>query len=234
MNTLPLTVAGASLLVDAARALVWPDQSALLVADLHLGKAQVFRQAGLAMPEGSDDGDLLRLSDLITRHAAQRLFLLGDIVHGATSSDASWRRVWHGFVSRHPGLHIVAIIGNHDRHDRSAVRDDAEVVPDYQLAALQLRHHPRETTGAGASGDATFVIAGHLHPLVVIPDGRRDYRLPCFWLQRSQLILPAFGSTTRGKPIAAATGDRVVAVTPAGLLDVSDRSAMPRSKRRGT
>lgn len=233
MNTLSLQVAGESLLADAARALFWPDQQALLVADLHLGKAQVFRQAGLAMPEGSDEHDLLRLSGLVERHAARRLFLLGDIVHGATSADAGWRKLWRAFVARHAGLRIVAIIGNHDRHDRGAVGEDAEIVSEYPLAGLLLRHHPLEADKGDSTPGAGFVVAGHLHPLVLVADGRFDYRLPCYWVQRSQLILPAFGSTTRGKAITAAAGDRVVAVTPAGLLEVAEAGRPPRSKRRG-
>ena len=36
----------------ADRALFWPRESALLIADLHLGKADTFRAAGIALPSG--------------------------------------------------------------------------------------------------------------------------------------------------------------------------------------
>jgi hypothetical protein len=44
-----------------ARALYWPARRALLIADLHLGKADVFRRAGIALPSGGTGEDLQRL-----------------------------------------------------------------------------------------------------------------------------------------------------------------------------
>ena len=232
MKTLPLQFAGEVLLADAARAIVWPERRSLLISDLHLGKAQVFREAGLAMPEGSDENDLVRLAELIARHAVERLFLLGDIVHGATTADARWRSVWHRFASGHRELEIIAVVGNHDRHDRNALDDSATSVDEFTLGRLRLRHDPVETRRSGASIEPEFVVAGHLHPLAVIADGGRNFRLPCFWLQSSRLILPAFGSTTRGQPIVAAPGERVIAVTPAGLIELPNH-ATARLPARG-
>ncbi len=233
MKTLPLRLAGEVFLADAARALVWPDQRALLIADLHLGKSQVFRHAGVAMPEGSDECDLRRLTEVVARHAVERLFLLGDIVHGATALDASWRGAWQRFASHHRELDIIAITGNHDRHDRGALSDSATVASHYDLGPLRLNHLPLDPQQCGVPVEHRYVIAGHLHPLSVIADGRQKFRLPCFWQQRAQLILPAFGSTTRGQPIDPAVGDYVIAVTPAGLLELPQENSVSRSRRRG-
>lgn len=233
MNCLTLNLAGETLLADAARALVWPERRALLIADLHLGKAQVFRQAGLALPDGSDARDLRRLADVVARHAIEQLYLLGDIVHGATASDASWRGVWQRFAADHRQLDIIAIVGNHDRHDRHALVDSATVATHCNLGRLGLRHHPVDPHRSDGPIEPDFVVAGHLHPLTVLVDGGRHFRLPCFWLQATQVILPAFGSTTRGQPIQALPRDRIIAVTPAGLIEVPNNTANARLKPRG-
>ena len=49
-DELPLLRAGEPLVLLGARALYWPARQALLLADLHLGKADVFRRAGIALP----------------------------------------------------------------------------------------------------------------------------------------------------------------------------------------
>lgn len=49
-NDLSLTLAGETLHLLGARALYWPTRSAMLIADLHLGKADLFRRAASACP----------------------------------------------------------------------------------------------------------------------------------------------------------------------------------------
>ncbi len=228
-----LDLAGEHMLALQCRALAWPAQRVLLISDLHMGKAQVFRQAGLAMPEGSDARDLERLSVAIEAHRCDRLILLGDTVHGATTLDAPWRSVWRSFVSKHAQLDIVALVGNHDRHDRHALAAAATLVDQLDLQPFLLRHFPSTTDLPPQASDGSgFVIAGHLHPLIELVDSGRTHRLPCFWAQPSQMVLPAFGSTTRGQPVARVEDDRVVAVTPAGLFEVPRRTGPPRRVSR--
>src|SRR5512140_483642 len=67
----------------AQRALFWPRERALFVADVHLGKAASFRAGGVPVPRGSTASDLERLSVLVARTGAQRLAVLGDFLHAA-------------------------------------------------------------------------------------------------------------------------------------------------------
>ena len=43
------------------RALLLPDHAALVIADWHLGKSEIFRRAGIAVPDGGTEADLSRL-----------------------------------------------------------------------------------------------------------------------------------------------------------------------------
>src|SRR5690606_28386247 len=64
-------------------AIWWAHAGALLVSDVHLGKAAAFRANGLPVPEAVTDLDLARLSRLVERTGARRLIVLGDMVHNA-------------------------------------------------------------------------------------------------------------------------------------------------------
>src|SRR5215212_5467779 len=81
------------------RAVYWPARSTLLIADVHFGKCATFRSLGVPVPAGSTQKDLLRLTRLIEQTGADRLVILGDLVHAAAGrvSDVldaigGWRR----------------------------------------------------------------------------------------------------------------------------------------------
>ncbi|MGL4692727.1 MAG: ligase-associated DNA damage response endonuclease PdeM, partial [Stenotrophomonas maltophilia] len=88
---LPITLAGEAVHLLGARALHWPARNALLIADLHLGKADLFRRSGIGLPSGGTSDDLLRLGAMVHRHDVRRLWILGDVLHGAAHR-AAWYR----------------------------------------------------------------------------------------------------------------------------------------------
>ncbi|HXH01105.1 MAG TPA: hypothetical protein VNI56_02790, partial [Xanthomonadaceae bacterium] len=57
-------IAGERFELLGERALHWPRRQRLLIADLHLGKADLFRRAGIGLPRGGTSRDLQRLSAL--------------------------------------------------------------------------------------------------------------------------------------------------------------------------
>ena len=59
---------GESVLLLGARALYRPASQALLIADLHLGKGDAFRRAGIGLPRGGTLHDLERLDALLARY----------------------------------------------------------------------------------------------------------------------------------------------------------------------
>lgn len=92
MNSLPVNL----LPERAAHA---PGLATLLVADLHLGKAAVFRARGIPVPQGTTSETLHRLSAVLERTGVQRLVVLGDFLHARESHAAPtldalarWRR----------------------------------------------------------------------------------------------------------------------------------------------
>jgi metallophosphoesterase superfamily enzyme len=79
--SLPPTDTSADILLLPGRAAFLAATATLLVADVHLGKAATFRNAGIPVPEGSAQADLARLERLVRDTAARRLIVLGDLFH---------------------------------------------------------------------------------------------------------------------------------------------------------
>ena len=73
----------------AEKALWRPEGRELLIADLHLGKAEVFQAHGIPLPSDGDRGTLNPLLDLCARVQPKTLIILGDLVHGPLGLTAS-------------------------------------------------------------------------------------------------------------------------------------------------
>ena len=107
-----ICVEGETLVLDHRRALYWPSRSALVIADSHFGKSAIFRREGIALPEGSDQDDLVILGSLIDEYSPAHLCILGDFVHGALPAGHTFYSRFNHWRAAHPGveLHIVALL----------------------------------------------------------------------------------------------------------------------------
>lgn len=209
--SLTLELAGESMQLLADRALFWPAQAVLFIADLHLGKGEALRRGGIAVPRGGTREDLLRLQHLLDETQARELCVLGDFLHGAASG-GGWQQEWQAWRAAHAGLVISVVAGNHDRR----LHRQAE---DWNLALLEentprgpfrLCHIPRATPG--------HVIAGHLHPRVRFPG--LPGRWPAFLIRNGLTILPAFSRFTGGVVPAGEPGDTYVVCLDGQLAEL--------------
>jgi len=191
----------------------WPSQNALLVADLHLGKDQVFRRHGMAVPAAVLDGELERLDQLLSAHPARELLILGDLVHAPPEAGECWPEAIRRWRGRHARLEIGVVVGNHDRALTSQLEG-------WSMANLGQRH---EREGLVLVHETSLEqlqpgLSGHVHPVAPIRSGRERIRLPVFARRDDHLILPAFGRFTGGHDLSsepawqclAAAGHRVI------------------------
>ena len=177
--------------------------SVLIVADLHLGKSATFRARGVPIPEGDTERDFERLLALVRHHRPKHLVIAGDLFHAPVGITPELESAIGEFLAQ-VGLPVSLVIGNHDaRLDR--IPCGLRGVPALDLGAgFSVIHDP-----ADATGDLLH-LAGHWHPVVKIPDGKRtSLRLPCFLFRRNTLVLPSFGSFTGGAVVAREPMDRV-------------------------
>lgn len=210
-DRLALELAGEPVVLFAERALFLPRHGRLLIADLHLGKADAFRRAGIGLPRGGTAHDLDRLDRLLATTAATELVILGDVLHGAVLG-REWQATWHGWRARHPAVRMAALVGNHDRALANAGLGIDLLGPALDEPPFALRHEP-------AQEPALHVLCGHLHPVIAIPGLPR--RCPAFWLRRGMTVLPAFSAFTGGWPVAPDAGEGVAVCGPDQIVLLS-------------
>lgn len=198
------------------RALFWPRENALLMADLHLEKASWFASAGQPLPPYDSRETLGRLADAIRATGARRVFTLGDNFHDGAGPSRLEPHAKGMLDALTRAVDWVWITGNHDEKDGLRIAPGGTQVAEIAIGGLLLRHQ-------AVAGERRTELSGHFHPrLQVSIRGRRIVR-PCAVASETRLILPAFGALTAGMnaadpAIRAAIqpADRADAIVPAG------------------
>jgi len=189
--------AGEELHLLPERAVWWPSRKAIVLADLHLGKAEGFRSVGIPVPDGSSDRDLQCLGELATRLDATELYIAGDMLHAKAGMTAALVQRFADWRGQHRHLKIVLVRGNHDARSGPVPPSWSihECGPAVHVGALCIRHD-------AVPDEAAFQICGHVHPVVILRDASGGrLRGPCFLLGPHRLLLPAFGMFTGGQQV---------------------------------
>ncbi|QCH13852.1 ligase-associated DNA damage response endonuclease PdeM [Synechococcus sp. CB0101] len=176
----------------------------LLVADLHLGKAESFQASGIPLPSDGDLSNLNQLLDLAAQLQPQRVVVLGDLIHSRLGLTAELRSKIRALPEL-LGCPLELIGGN---HDQGSWLEGLAAGPPRRCGDLWLSHEPCSPPEADLLN-----VAGHVHPVAVLGQGSDRLRLPCFALERQQrqLLLPAFGSLTGGYAVSPAYQRWVIA-----------------------
>lgn len=211
--------AGEAITLMPERAAWWESRRTLIVADLHLGKSETMRVAGLPVPDIDLDEQFERLAHAVDATGAARVVVAGDLIHapaGLTPGLAA--RVaerLHGLRER--GVAIVLVRGNHDRRIEGV--EEAwglvEVRDEIEEGGIRVVHEPR----MGWEGGGAF-IAGHLHPALSVGGGAKA---PAFVRSGAGLILPAFSRFTAGGRIAREPGQRWYPIADGCVMELGAR-----------
>jgi uncharacterized protein len=223
------------LVLDARRAVWFPNERVLAVADLHLGYAWVHRSSGQLLPLSAPNDSLARLQALQGAYEPNEIVFLGDIVHRAVALEAIEQELRTIVTTLAPGSTLTFLSGNHDRHL-------ARLLQRWKLP-IQLRpwcdvgpHRLLHGDAAGADlivqqRDGGRIFMGHEHPAVTIGDGvTTSQKCPCFLVSDKLVVLPAFsrwaaGTNVRAYPLMSALAraakfQRAVAICGERLLPI--------------
>jgi DNA ligase-associated metallophosphoesterase len=197
-------VAGETVLLLPEKALYWPAQKMLIVADIHFGKAAAFRALGVPVPRGTTTENLTGLDALVDAHGAEHIVFLGDFLHARAAHASATQQAMLAWRERRSGLRLTLVRGNHDRHagDPAAQLGIALVDEPYEIGPFAFCHHPDIDTPG-------YALAGHIHPVYVLATRFDALRLPCFVVGSERMILPSFGSFTGGHAIRPEPGDTI-------------------------
>ena len=199
-----LMAGGESMLLLPQKAVYWPREKMLVIADIHFGKAAAFRAQGVPVPRGTTSENLAALDALMALYETRQIVFLGDFLHARASHASATVAAMLAWRSRHPALRLVLVRGNHDKHagDPAAVLGIEMVDQPYNVGALSFCHHP-DIWGPG------YVLAGHVHPVYLLSSRRDSLRLPCFLAGPKRMVLPSFGSFTGGYVISPDADEQV-------------------------
>ncbi|MBY6068059.1 ligase-associated DNA damage response endonuclease PdeM [Leisingera aquaemixtae] len=184
MTGYDFSLAGARLTALGSGALWWTAQRLLCVSDLHLGKSERHaRRGGSALPPYETRDTLARLSDLVSALQPETVVCLGDSFDDDAASRALPDAEQSQLAALTQNRRWIWITGNHDPAPTGL---GGEQMDELYLSPLTFRHI--------ANPSATAEVSGHYHPKARV----RSTSRPCFLLDRSRLILPAFGTYTGG------------------------------------
>lgn len=153
------------------------------------------------------------LQDLIVQYDPDIVYILGDLFHSKRNSD--WD-IFNEFLSEFPGTIFTLILGNHDiLSDEDYALSVLNVHKEpFLLNPFMLSHHPMNSPDL-------YNLCGHIHPSVSLRGrGRQRLKLPCFFFNDYQGIIPAFGNFTGTHTLKATKKDLVYAIAEGQVIKI--------------
>lgn len=208
-----ITIKSQEFILHPSGAIFWEAQSMLLIADVHLGKVTHFRKHGAAIPPHLAFENLEKLTEVTNHFQPQTVCFLGDLFHSKLNTEWDDFAKWVEYTS----ANVILISGNHDIIPQYLFEDvGVEIFDSLKIENFLLTHHPTEK-------DRFFNFCGHVHPGVKLQSqGRQMLRLPCFFKNEKQLILPAFGNFTGKYTLKPSEKDEVFVMADDHVMRVSE------------
>lgn len=196
------------------KALYWKARKILLLADMHLGKINHFRKAGIPVPAKANDKNYETLIDLVNTTKPKRLICIGDLFHSHYNSD--WEMVGQ-FTKSFSQLSVELVTGNHDiLSDLQYKRNKITVHSTLAMDSFLFSHFPAEEIQPDR-----YTLSGHLHPGVQLRGkGKQALTLPCFFFGENQGYLPAFGMFTGLARMRPKKEDRIFVIAEESIIRI--------------
>lgn len=197
------------------RAVFWEEKKALILADIHLGKETVFRKAGIPIPNGVMEDDLLSVSHLVAQYKPDLCIIVGDLIHARTGISEEVRYKFSKWL-KEIGCAVHLVVGN---HDYGLLKDlPAEWHLSFHKEGLAIEpfyfsHFPKPV-------ESFFVWSGHLHPKVEISNGYDRIVLRCFQIYSNLAVLPAFGFFVGGSIVKKSEDCKIYAIVDDDVIEV--------------
>src|SRR5439155_7140645 len=91
-----------------------------LLSDLHLAKSGHFRKAGIPISSKVHEEDLNRLSGILQKISAEKIYLLGDLFHSAHNREWKQFEKWR---AENADVKVFLVKGNHDLYDEKKMKE---------------------------------------------------------------------------------------------------------------
>ncbi len=201
----------------AERCIYWENENALILSDLHLGKAGHFRKSGIGVPQTVYKEDLQRLFSLIQFYKPAKLIIVGDLFHSAANNEMNLFLKWRKDL---PDLKIELVKGNHDILSNKFYNtaDITLTHGHYNLNAFCFTH---DIADMCVDENTSYTFSGHIHPGITLKEaGKQSLSFACFYFGEKYAVLPAFSRFTGLYNIQSKPREKVFAVVEDQVIKV--------------
>ena len=195
------------------KVIFWKEQSALILSDLHIGKASHFRKAGVPISSHIHVNEFFVLDAIIEEFNPSQILFVGDLFHSEHNQE--WE-LFYTWAHNYETIELILIKGNHDILPEGLYQNSRLEVVDHLLIDNIEFTHERNENSVG------YNISGHIHPAVsMIGAGRQSLKLPCFLFRADHAFLPAFGHFTGMAKIKPSKKDNIFVIAENKIIHVS-------------
>jgi DNA ligase-associated metallophosphoesterase len=189
-----LSLAGATLEADLSGALIWPEESTLIVADLHLEKGSSFARYRRAqfLPPYDTRATVERLEQLIAHHDPKRVICLGDSIHDPEACGRIDSADAERIARLTCGRDWIWIAGNHDPDPPDSW--GGRTLRELSIGPVSFRHQASKLPPEAGTAE----VSGHFHPTASVATRAARVSGRCFASDGIRAVLPAFGAYAGG------------------------------------
>jgi len=182
--------------------------SALVIADVHIGYEEALNKQGVLVPRlqlGEMVKKMEKIFDMLKGKKIDRIVVNGDLKHEfGTISEQEWRNTlkFLDLLAKHCG-EVVLVKGNHDNIIGPIARKrNVRVVESLGVGKVLIAHGNK--VPGNLKGYDTIII-GHEHPAVSLKEGPRVEQFKCFlkgkYKGKNLIVQPSFNSMIEGTDI---------------------------------
>lgn len=204
--------------LNAQKTIFWEEEKALIVADVHFAKTGHFRKNGIGVPQQVFKEDLQTFFNLISYHQAKQVIVVGDLFHSTANKELELFLKWRIDFS-HVNIHLIK--GNHDILLKKWY-NKANIILHEKMLVLNKFCFVHDIKDAQEYSEAkVYTFSGHIHPAIELKiSAKQHIKLPCFYFDKTQAILPAFGKFTGLHTIKKQTTTKVFAIINNSIIKV--------------
>lgn len=184
--------------------------SALVIADTHIGYEEVLNKRGFLVPRTQFEDMAKRMEkvfDELKGKEIGKIIINGDLKHEfGTISEQEWRNTlkFLDLLAKHC-KEIMLIKGNHDTIlGPIAKKRDVKVIDKTIIGSILIAHGDKIPDKKSLARVSTIII-GHEHPAISLKEGARIEKYKCFlkgsYKGKNLIVQPSFNTLIEGTDI---------------------------------